>query len=75
MDAAEIKKIWEAPISGSRQVARNYIPEAVGLEMVEYCEKLVAIFELEDLEKAHDEAIRMTQMKFRQKLDSERLGG
>lgn len=72
MDAAEIKKIWEAPVSGSRHVARNYIPETVGLEMLEYCEKLVAIFELDNLERAHDEAIRMTQIKFRQRLDSER---
>lgn len=75
MDAAEIKKIWEAPVSGSRHIARNYIPETVGLEMVEYCEKLVSVFELDDLEDAHDEAIRMTQKKFRQKLDAERIGG
>ena len=75
MDAAAIKKLWAAPISGSRHIARNYIPESVGLEMVEYCEKLVAVFDLDDLEKAHDEAIRMTQMKFRQRLDSEKLGG
>ena len=74
MDAAEIKKIWEAPVSGSRHIARNYIPETVGLEMVEYCEKLVSVFELDDLEEAHDDAIRMTQKKFRQRLDSERLG-
>lgn len=75
MDAAEIKKIWEAPISGSRHVARNYIPETVGLEMVEYCEKLVAVLGLDDIERAHDEAIRLTQIKFRQKLDADRLGG
>jgi hypothetical protein len=74
MDAAEMKKIWEAPVSGSSHVARNYIPETVGIEMVEYCEKLVAAFELEDLEEAHDDAIRMTQKKFRQRLDSERIG-
>lgn len=72
MDAAEMKKIWEAPVSGSRHVARNYIPETVGIEMVEYCEKLVAAFELEDLEEAHDDAIRMTQKKFRQRLSTER---
>ncbi|MEL6353269.1 MAG: hypothetical protein AAFR58_16170 [Cyanobacteria bacterium J06627_28] len=75
MDAATMKKMWEAPISGSRHVARNYIPESIGLEMVEYCEKLVAIFELDNLEEAHDEAIRMTQKKFRQKLDAAKLGG
>ncbi len=75
MDAAEIKRLWEEPVSGSRHVARNYIPETVGLEMVEYCEKLIAVFELDDLEQAHDEAIRMTQMKFRQRLDAAKLGG
>ncbi|MEM8806885.1 MAG: hypothetical protein AAGF01_12730 [Cyanobacteria bacterium P01_G01_bin.38] len=75
MDAAEMKEIWESPVSGSRHVARNYIPESVGLEMVGYCEKLVSIYELDDLERAHDEAIRMTQIKFQQRLDSERLGG
>jgi hypothetical protein len=75
MDAAEIKRLWEEPISGSRHVARNYIPETVGLEMVEYCEKLIAVFDLDNLEQAHDEAIRMTQMKFRQRLDAAKLGG
>ena len=73
MDAATMKKLWEAPVSGSRNVARNYIPETVGIEMVEYCEKLVAIFELENLEKAHDEAIRMTQIKFRQRIGTDGL--
>lgn len=75
MDASEMKKIWEAPVSGSRHIARNYIPETVGIEMVEYCEKLVSVFELDDLEEAHDDAIRMTQKKFRQRLDAERIGG
>ncbi|MEM8805368.1 MAG: hypothetical protein AAGF01_04985 [Cyanobacteria bacterium P01_G01_bin.38] len=75
MDAAEMKELWEAPVSGSRQIARNYIPESVGLEMVGYCERLVSILDLDSLERAHDEAIRLTQIKFRQQLDSERLGG
>jgi hypothetical protein len=30
---------------------------------------------LDNLEQAHDEAIRMTQMKFRQRLDAAKLGG
>lgn len=75
MDAAEMKKIWEAPVSGSKHIARNYIPETTGIEMVEYCEKLVGMLDLDSLEKTHDEAIRMTQMKFQQKLDADRLGG
>lgn len=75
MSAAEMKKTWEAPMSGSKHVARNYIPESVGLEMVRFCEKMVAAMELDNLERAHDEAIRLTQIKFQQKLDSDRLGG
>ena len=75
MDAAEMKKIWTEPISGSRHVASNYIPESLGLEMGEYCEKLVTVLDLETIERSHDEAIRMTQIKFRQRLDSERLDG
>ena len=61
-------------MSGARHVARHYIPESVELEMVRFCEKMVAVMELEDLERAHDEAIRLTQIKFQQKLDSDRLG-
>lgn len=75
MDAAEMKQTWQAPMSGSKNIARNYIPESVGLEMVKFCEKMVAVMELDDLERAHDEAIRLTQIKFQQKMDSERLGG
>ncbi|NJM97785.1 MAG: hypothetical protein HC800_12075 [Phormidesmis sp. RL_2_1] len=68
MNAAEMKKAWEAPMSGSKHIARNYIPESVGLEMVRFCEKMVAVMELEDLERAHDEAIRLTQIKFPTKI-------
>jgi hypothetical protein len=38
MDAAEMKEVWEAPVHGSGRIARNYIPQAVGLEAVAYCE-------------------------------------
>jgi hypothetical protein len=75
MDAAEMKRLWEAPVSGSKHVARNYIPESIGVDMVAYCEKLISVLEFDDLERAHDEAIRLTQMKFRQRMDSDRLGG
>jgi len=75
MDAAEMKRIWEAPVSGSRHIARNYIPESLGVDMVAYCEKLISILELDDLKRAHDEAIRLTQMKFRQRMDTDKLGG
>ena len=64
MDAAEMKKVWEAPVSGSARVARNYIPESIGLEAVAYCEKVVAMIDMPDIQSAHDEAIRLTQMKY-----------
>ena len=71
LDAAQMKKEWEAPVSGSRHIARNYIPKKLGLEMVEYCERLIAVLDLEDLESNHDEAIRLTQMKFRKRLNNQ----
>lgn len=75
MDASQMKRLWEAPVSGSKHIARNYIPESIGLEMVRYCEKMVSVMEFDDLESAHDEAIRLTQMKFRKKTDSLRTDG
>jgi hypothetical protein len=51
-----------------------YIPEFVGVDMVAYCEKLISVLEFDDLEHAHDEAIRLTQMKFRQRMDTDKLG-
>ncbi|MEM9485008.1 MAG: hypothetical protein AAGA83_15120 [Cyanobacteria bacterium P01_F01_bin.116] len=64
MDAATMKEVWENPVSGSSRIARNYIPQAVGLEAVAYCEKMVAQLDLEDIEQAHDLAIQATQIKF-----------
>lgn len=64
MDAAEMKQTWESPVSGSKRIARNYIPQSVGLEAVAYCEKLVAMLDLDDLEAAHKESIRLTRIKF-----------
>jgi hypothetical protein len=32
MTAAQMKETWEEPIAGSRRIARNYIPQAIGLE-------------------------------------------
>ena len=70
MVASQMIIIWEAPVSGSNHIARNYIPESIGLEMVRYCEKMVSVMEFDDLETAHDEAIRLTQMKFRKQTRS-----
>lgn len=64
MDASEMKQVWENPVSGSRKIARNYIPQAIGLEAVAYCEKMVAQVDFDDLYEAHEEAIRITKVKF-----------
>jgi hypothetical protein len=64
MDAATMKEVWEAPVHGSGRIARNYIPQAVGLEAVAYCEKMVSQLDLDNIEQAHDEAIRLTRIKF-----------
>ena len=73
MDAGEMKAAWEEPVQGSRAIARNYIPEALGLEMVSHCEKLVSVLGFENMEQAHDEAIRLTQMKYREALKKQQV--
>lgn len=47
-----------------KMTTRNYIPQAIGLETVAYCEKIVVQIDLEDIEQAHDLAIQATQIKF-----------
>jgi hypothetical protein len=64
MDAATMKETWANPVHGDSRIARNYVPESVGLEAIAYCEKMVGLLDLDDIEQAHDEAIRLTQIKF-----------
>ena len=64
MDAKTMKETWEDPVHGSSRIARNYIPQAVGLEAVAYCEKMVAQLDLDDIEQSHDLAIQATRIKF-----------
>jgi hypothetical protein len=64
MDVAQMKEVWENPVHGSSRIARNYIPESVGLEAVAYCEKMVAQLDLDDIEQAHNLAIQATRLKF-----------
>ena len=64
MDAAQMKEVWENPVHGSSRIARNYIPESVGLEAVAYCERMVAQLDLDDIQQAHDLAIQATRLKF-----------
>jgi hypothetical protein len=64
MNATEMKEAWEKPVSGSAKIARNYIPQAIGVEAVAYCEKMVAQVDFDDLYAAHEEAIRLTRIKY-----------
>lgn len=68
MDATEMKAHWESPVKGSSRIARNYIPESVGLEAVAYCEKMVALLDFDDVQEAHDAAIQLTRTKFKLQL-------
>ncbi|MBD2429454.1 hypothetical protein [Phormidium sp. FACHB-1136] len=63
-DRVTFDEVWENPVSGSSRIARHYIPAAVSLEAVAYCEKMVAQLDLNDLQQAHDLAIQATRIKF-----------
>ena len=67
MKAAEMKEIWKL-VAGEKTIARNYIPEAVGLKIVTYCEKWVVEMDLENLGECHQEAIRLARRKFAREL-------
>lgn len=63
MPAKEMKEVWEL-MAGSKTIARNYVPEAEGLDAVRYCEDMVVRMFIDDLEEAHDDAIRLAKRKF-----------
>lgn len=67
LKAAEMKEIWKL-VAGKKTIARNYIPEAVGLKIVAYCEKWVVEMDLENLGECHQEAIRLARRKFAREL-------
>jgi hypothetical protein len=54
---------WEL-IAGSAKVARNYVPEALGLDAVRYCEDMAVRMFVDNLEEAHDAAINLTKRKY-----------
>ena len=64
MKAEEMKAYWQAPVRGSGKIARNYIPEALGLEAVKYCEKMVAALDFDDIDEAHEVAVALTRRKY-----------
>jgi hypothetical protein len=64
MPAKEMKQEWEL-MSGNAKVARNYIPEALGLDAVRYCEDMVVRMFVDDLKETHDAAIDLTKRRYR----------
>lgn len=64
MPAKQMKEAWEL-MAGNRQIARNYIPEVLGLDAVRYCEDMTVRMFIDDLEEAHDAAIDLTRRKYR----------
>jgi hypothetical protein len=63
MRAKQMKEVWDL-IEGDPNIARNYVPEAQGLQAVRYCEDMVVRLFVNDLEEAHDDAINYTRRKF-----------
>ena len=63
MRAKQMKEVWEL-VEGDSSIARNYVPEAKGLQAVRYCEDMVVRLFVDDLEESHDDAINHTRRKF-----------
>jgi hypothetical protein len=63
MPAKEMKEVWEH-MDGNKNIARNYIPEAEGLDAVRYCEDMTVRMFINDLAEAHDSAINLTKRKY-----------
>jgi hypothetical protein len=63
VNASTMRQIW-ATQAGTPKIARNHIPESMGLQAVAHCEKLVVLLGLDNLREAHAEAIRLTRKKF-----------
>jgi hypothetical protein len=71
MSASEMKRVWEL-VAGGKTIARNYVPEAEGLDAVRYCEDMVVRMFVDDLEEAHDDAIRLAMRKFDLSFESDK---
>jgi hypothetical protein len=63
MRAKQMKEVWDL-VDGDSNIARNYVPEAQGLQAVRYCEDMVVRLFVDDLEESHDDAINHTRRKF-----------
>ena len=63
-NARQMRNIWETQ-AGRKNIARNHIPESIGLEAVAYCEKLVVSLDMEEMMESHREAIALAKRKFK----------
>jgi hypothetical protein len=63
MPAKEMKEEWDL-MDGRREIARNYIPKAEGLDAVRFCEDMVARIFVDDLKEAHETAVNLTKRKY-----------
>jgi hypothetical protein len=66
LSAKDMKDVWEL-MAGDKKVARNYIPEAEGLDAVRYCEDMVVRMFVDNLAETHDAAIALTCRKYQTK--------
>ena len=61
--ASQMKNSWKL-IEGNKHIGRNYIPEAQGLDAIAYCEEMTVKLHFENLNQAHDDAIKYTLSKY-----------
>ena len=64
LSAAEMRQEWDT-MAGASIIARNHISEEEGLEAVKFCEDMVVRMYVDNLDEAHEDAIRLTIRKFR----------
>lgn len=67
MPSKEMIEAWEL-MAGNKRIARNYIPKALGLDAVRFCEDMTVRMFVDDLAEAHDSAVALTKRKYQ--LDS-----
>ena len=63
-NARQMRTIWETQ-AGRKDIARNHIPESLGIKAVAHCEKLVVTLDLDEINESHTQAIALTKTKFK----------
>ena len=69
MRKRDMVKKWDL-VEGNKNIGRNYIPKAEGLEAVAYCEKQVIELFYSNLRQAHDDAIKYAKNRFNLNFDN-----